>query len=242
MSKLLSEVLKADMAVVPQVIAPAAMAISRFFQMNRERKALAIFQLLSADLQDGDILDIGIVDDSAVAPAASGDLAALVAAADPGVLAFQHVTASALMSVVSIDTTASADGAITINGVVFPYDAAPVVGSGEWDNAAALVIEINTLLPNLFAVAVGAVVTIISLVPGEQTITVTETVTAIIAGDLLSLQAVAILEVDASQLVPGATTIAAVVDNPVANTGTITASVALVRGDSRYAPVPQAVA
>ena len=242
MSKLLQETLKADMAIIPQAIAPAAQAISRFFHLRRERKALAIVQIMSADLQDTDVLDIGIVDESAVAPAASGDLAALVAAADPGVLAFQHVTASVLATVVTIDTTASADGAITINGVVFPYDAAPVVGSGEWDNAAALVIEINTLLPTLHATAAGAVVTIVSTDPGDQTITVTETVTQITVGDLLTTQAIAILEVDASQLVPGATTIAVVVDNPVANTGTITASVALIRGDGRYNPVPQAVA
>jgi len=242
MSKLLQEILKTDMAIIPQAIGPAAQAISLFYNLHRERKALAVVQIMSPDLQDGDVLDIGIVDDSVVAPAASGDLAALVAAADPGVLAFQHVAASVGATVVTIDTTASADGAITINGVVFPYDAAPVPGTGEWDDAAALVIEINTLLPMLHAVAAGAVVTIISTDPGDQTITVTETVTQITAPDLLTTQAIAILEVDASQLVPGATTIAVVVDNPVANTGTITTSVALLRGNARYEPVPQAVA
>jgi hypothetical protein len=165
-----------------------------------------------------------------------------VAAADPGVLQFQHVTASLQVTVVTIDVAAAADGAITINGVVFPYDAAPTPGTGEWDDAAALAIEINTLLPNLLATDLGTVVTIISADAGAQTITVTETVTAVTAGDLLTLQAVAILEVDASALVPGATTIAVVVDNPVANTGTVTASVALVRGEHHYAPVAQAVA
>lgn len=242
MGKLLGEILKVDNIVVPQALAPAAQGVSRPYPVGRERKALFVLSLVSADLQDGDILDFGIVDDSIVAPAASAALAALVAAGSPAVMAFQNVTASVQVSVLSIETAASADGAITINGVVFTYDAAPVVGTGEWDDAAALVIEINTLLPTLLAAAVGTVVTIQSLVAGEQTITVTNTVTQITAVDVLTLEAVAYLEVDMAALTPGAANLVAVIDNVVANTGTVTASMALVRGNARYAPVPQAVA
>jgi hypothetical protein len=242
MGKLLGEILKIDQAVVPQALAPAAQAVSRPFPLARERKALFAINIVSANLQDGDVLDVGIVDDSIVAPAASGALAALVAAGSPAVMAFQNITASVRASVVSIETVGSADGAITINGVVFTWAGAGVPGTGVWNTAAQLATEINTLLPNLLAAAAGTVVTVQSLIAGEQTITVTETVTAIVAADLLTLEAVAYLEVDASQLTPGAGNVLAVVDNPVANAGTVNASVALVRGNARYAPVPQAVA
>ena len=242
MGKLLGEILKVDNIVVSQALAPAAQAVSRPYPVGRERKALFVLSVVAATIIDGDILEFGIVDDSIVAPAASGDLAALVAAGSPAVMAFQEVTASVRVSVLSIETTLSADGAITINGVVFPYDAAPTPGTGEWDDAAALVIEINTLLPNLFAaVLAGTVVTIISAIAGEQTITMTCTVAAILPADILTLEAVAYLEVDMSALTPGAANLVAVVDNP-ASTGTATVSVALVRGNARYVPVPQAVA
>lgn len=239
--KLLGEILKIDQAIEPQDLAAAAMAISRFFPLGRERKVLVAILLVSANLDNGDVLDIGIVDDSVVAPAASGDLAALVAAGDVGVLAYDQITPSVRASVLSVDVAAAADGALTINGVVFPYDAAPVAGTGEWSTAAQLAVEINTLLPDLVAADAGTVVTIQSAVPGEQTITLTSTVTAVIDADIVTIQAVAYLEVDASQLVPGATTVAVVIDN-TGTTGTITASAALVRGDARYTPVPQAVA
>jgi len=240
MGKLLGEILKIDQAIEPQALAPAAMAISRFFPLGRERKALVAVHFVSADLDNADVFDIGIVDDSCVAPAATTELAALVAAEDPGVLAYQQVEASVQASVLSVDVAAAVDGALTINGVVFPYDGAPTPGTGEWDDANALAIEINTLLPDLVAAEVGTVVTIESAVPGEETITLTSTVTAVIDADIVTLQGVAYLEVDASALVPGATTIAAVIDN-VGTTGTITAAAALVRGNARYAPVPQAV-
>jgi len=239
--KLLGEILKIDQAIEPQALAAAAMAISRFFPVARERKALVAIQFVSANLDNADVLDIGIVDDSAVAPAATGDLAALVAAADPGVLAYHQITPSVQASVLSVDVAAAADGALTINGVVFPYDGAPTPGTGEWDDANALAIEINTLLPDLVAAEVGTVVTIQSAVAGEQTITLTNTVSAVTDPDIVTLQAVAYLEVDATALVPGATTIAVVIDN-TGTTGTITASATLVRSNARYAPVPQAVA
>jgi len=244
MGKLLGEILKVDNAVVPTAaLAPAAQAVSRPYPVGRERKALFILSLFSGTFQDTDILDFGIVDDSIVAPAASGALAALVAADSPAVRAFQNVTASVQASVLSIETAASANGAITINGVVFTWAGAGVPGTGVWNTAAQLATEINTLLPRLFAaVLAGTVVTIISLVAGEETITVTSTVTAIIAGDLLTLEAVAYLEVDMGDLIPGAANLVAVIDNPVANTGLVDVSVALVRGNARYAPVPQAVA
>jgi len=242
MGKLLGEILKINQAIVPQALAPAAMAISRFFPVARERKTLVAVQFVSTDLNHADVFDIGIVDDSAVAPALTTELAALVAAADPGVMAYHQVMASVQASVLSVDVTGAADGAITINGVVFTWIAAvPVPADGTWVDAADLVLAIAALLPDLVATAAGEVVTIISAIPGEQTITLTSTVTLVIDADIVTLEGVTYLEVDASQLVPGATTIAVVIDN-VGTTGTITASATLVRGNARYVPVPQAVA
>jgi len=241
--KLLGEILKVDNIVVPQALAPGAQGVSRPYPVGRERKALFVLSLVATTLIDGDILDFGIVDDSIVAPAASGALAALVAAGSPAVMAFQNVTASVQASVLSIETAASADGAITINGVVFTWAGVGVPGTGVWNTAAELAAEINTLLPTLFAaVLAGTVVTIISAIAGEQTITVTCTVTAIIPADILTLEAVAYLEVDMSALTPGAANLVAVIDNIAANTGTATVSIALLRGNARYVPVPQAVA
>ena len=241
--KLLGEILKVDNVVAPQALAPAAQGVSRPYPVGRERKMLFLLSLLSADFQDTDVLDFGIVDDSIVAPAASGALAALVAADSPAVMAFQNVTASVRASVMSVTMTGAGDGGITINGVVFPWIAAlPVPADGTWTTAADLVLAINLLLPNLLAAAAGDVVTIESLVAGEQTITLTEDVTAIAVGAVLTLEAVAYLEVDMGALTPGAGNLVAVIDNVAGNTGTVTASVALLRGNARYVPVPQAVA
>ena len=241
MAKLLGEALKIDSVIPGTILAPAAQAISAFYPLGRERKALFAIDYLGTTFDELDVLDVGIVDDSCVAPAASGALAALVAAADPGVLAFQTMTAGVDATEMEITLTGTNDGILTINGVAFPYDAAPAAGTGEWDVAANLVIEIATLLPEITAVAALEVITLTSTIPGETTITVTETCTAIIAADTLTFRQVAYLEVDADELVPGATTIAVVIDNPVANTGTLTASATLVRGNGRYEPVPQAV-
>ena len=241
MNKLLGEALKIDQAIPPTILAPAAQAISAFFPLGRERKALFAIDYLGTTFDLADALLVGIVDDSCVAPAASGALAVLIAAADPGVLASQTMTAGVAATIMEITLTGANDGILTLNGVAFPWDAAPVVGSGEWLNAAGLVIEIATLLPELTATAAAEVITLTSTVPGEHTITAVSTITAVIAGDLLTFRQVAYLEVDASELVPGATTIAVVIDNPVANTGTLTASATLIRGNARYEPVPQAV-
>lgn len=241
MNKLLGEALKINVAIPGTILAPGAQAISPFFPLGRERKALFAIDYLGTTFEETDILEVGIVDDSCVAPAASAALAALIAAADPGVLAAQTMTAGVAVTEIEMTLTGAADGILTINGVAFPWNAGPVPGTGEWDNAAALVIEIATLLPEVTATAAAEVVTLVSTIPGEVVITVVSTVTAAADADLLTFRQVAYLEVDADELVPGATTIAVVIDNVAANTGTLTASATLIRGNARYEPVPQAV-
>ncbi len=238
MNRLLSEELKFDMAIIPQALAPNAMTISGEFPMASMRKALFQILITSADLQNGDVLDIGVVGDDVVAPAVSGNLATLALAENT--LLYENLAASARATAMSVDVTGAADGAITINGVEFAYAAVPATDL-EWDDAAALAAAINAAGLGLTAVAgAGDVVTIQSAIPGDKTITLTETVTAIADAAILTLQAVAYLEVDATRM-GDAESLLVVVDNPVANTGTITAAVSCVRLPD-YKPAAQAVA
>ena len=240
MAKLLSEVLKVDQAIVGGAVAPGAIAVSRLIPMDMHRKALVAFGLTSANMDGGDVIDIGIVDDTVVTPAATAALAALNVAGNT--VAFEQITASIRVSSMSIELAAAGDGAVTINGTVFPYDAAPVLGSGEWDTAAALVIEIGTSGLGITAIAAGTVVTLTPTIPGSVDISVVSTVTAVIDADMLTLEAIAYLEVDASQFAPGATGFYVVLDNVVANTGTVAIGAILLRGEPRNAPVTQNVA
>lgn len=238
MNRLIGEEFKFGMAVAPATAAPGAIAVSRAFPMSGMRKALFQIVLSSTDMQAGDVLDIGVVGDDVNAPAATGDLAALNATNDA--LIYENITANTRATRVSVETAASADGAITINGVEFPYDATPAAGTREWDDAAALAAAINAADMGLTAVATGTVVTISSTIPDGKTITLTETVTAIIAGDVLTLEAVALLEVDASRM-GDAERLVVVVDNLGANTGTVTAAVSCIRLPD-FKPAVQAVA
>ena len=242
MDRLLSEMIKVDIAIEPQEIAGTGqMAISREFDMSVYRKALCAFLFSSSTLQAGDKIDIGVVDNSATAPSASGDLAALYLSDADNLMAFQHVTASKNVTAMTIDTTGAADGAITLNDLVFPYAAAPAVGTNEWNNDAALTAAINAAGIGITAAAPGAnIVTLVSENPGEVTITFDGTVTAIVAADIVTTQAVAYIEVDVSDL--EGTALRTVVDNPATNTGAVDVSCAILRGYPRYAPVPQAVA
>ncbi len=238
---LLGEVLKTDMALTSVSRAPGAFATSGIYPMNEQRKALAVVHLVSANMQAGDAIDIGIVDDMIAAPAASGALAALDAAASPSLIVFDHITAGVHVQALSIEFAAAADGAVVVNGVTFPYDAAPATAF-EWTTAAQFAAAVTAAGLGLTAVAVGTVVTIRSTIPGDRDITVTETVTAIVAADVLTLEAVAYMEVDADELVNGSTGIRVVADNLAANTGTAILGAVLLRGDPRYAPVTQRVA
>lgn len=237
--KLLSEVLKVDLAIPAQALAPAAQAVSDLFPMRLHRKLLAVVHLVAATLEDGDILDIGLVDDTQVVPAASGALAVLEAAGLA--VAFEHITASTHVASLWIETVGSADGAIVINGTTFAFVNPPVLAT-DWNSAATLAAAITAAGLGLTATDAGTEVTIVVDEPGATDITMTETVTNIIAADILTLEAVAYLEVDASALPVGATGVWIVVDNPVANTGTATLGAVVLRGEPRYAPVDQTVA
>lgn len=243
MGKLLSEVLKVDQAIVNQAVAPAAIAVSGLIPMGMHRKALVAFYLDSATVDGGDVIDIGIVDDTVVTPAASAALAVLAAAG--GTLAFEQITASAHVRAISIEFAAAGDGAVVVNGTTFTYAAVPATAF-EWSTAAEFIIAVNAAGLGITATSGGGTVVILRSTilagPGSVDITVTETVTAIIAADMVTLEAVAYLEVDASQCAPGATGIFVVIDNVAANTGTFNVVAAVLLGEPRDAPVIQSVA
>jgi len=237
MNKRLSEVLDVDMGIAPVSTAHSNIAISRMVPLGPgERKVMFPVTVISADLNNAQVIDIGIVDDTVAAIAATGDLATSEAAGDN--LVYSRLTAIAGLGVdsMSVDVTAAADGVITINGTVFPYDAAPATDL-EWSNAATLVTAINGSGLGLTASAAGEVVTIISTVAGDQVIRFTTTVAAVAATDILILQFKAVMEVDASQmdLENGAAGVFGVVDF-IAGAGTIVVSAPAVRGAARYTP------
>lgn len=241
MNKLLSEILKVNIGIVPAAVAHGNIAVSRLFPLGRkQRKALFAVTISSANLNNAQRIDLGIVDDTVVLPAATTNLAARYAAGDT--LAYEDINPPATRcTAMSVDLAGvPADGAITINGTVFPFAAVPATAL-EWSNRATLITAINAAGLGLTAAAgAAAVMTIISTIAGEKTITFTETVTAIAATDIIVTQIVAYMEVDASQLNPGATGVYGVVDYR-AGAGAIVVSGALIRGHGRYTP-EQAVA
>ena len=242
MNKLLSEILKVNTGIAPASVAHGNIAVSRLFPLgDKQRKALFAVTISSANLNNAQRIDMGIVDDTVALPAVTTNLATRYAAGDT--LAYEDINppAATRCTAMSVDLAGvPADGAITINGTVFPYAAVPATAL-EWSNRATLITAINAAGLGLTAAAgAGVVVTIISTIAGDKTITFTETVTAIAATDIIITQMVAYMEVDASQLNAGATGVYGVVDYR-AGAGAIVVSGALIRGHGRYTP-EQAVA
>lgn len=132
---------------------------------------------------------------------------------------------------------------VTINGVEFEaVNGATVLANNQYDmrgndtaDAGELVSVINNALPDLVATNAGAVVTVQSRVPGATTVTVdgiTDTATLIPA----TVEAVAYIEVDASQLSNGYDRVVArALTGAVAAASTL--SVVAILGDGRYLPV-----
>jgi len=241
MNKRLSEALKVDMGIAPVSRAHNGRVISRLIPLGPgQRKVMFPITVISADLNNAQVIDIGIVDDvvGAGAVAATGNLATVAAAGNALVYRRLGAGIAALgVSSMSVDLTASADGAVTINGTVFPYAAVPAAGTNEWNNAAALVLAVNASGLGLTASAAGEVVTLISAVAGNREIRFTTTVAAVATTDILILQFTAVMEVDASQmdLENGATGVFAVVDF-INGAGTIVVAAPAIRGASRYTP------
>ena len=243
MNKEVREHIKLDACFLGNALAAAtAIAVSPTIPLGRkERKACFAVVVSSANLNNDANFDFGIVDDSIAAIAATTNLATANAAGDT--LAYQRTGVGGLVAdcnSMAVDVTAAADGAITINGTVFPYAAVPATAL-EWSTDAELVAAINGAGLGLTATAEGAnVVGIASTIPGETTITFAETVTAVIATDIIIRAFSVLMEVDASAMAAGATGIIAVVDY-LAGTGAATVHGVVAKGNVRYTP-EQAVA
>lgn len=238
MNQRLSEALNVDMGIAPVSTDHSNIAISRMVPLGPgEGKVMFPVTVISADLNNAQVIDIGIVDDTIAAIAATGSLAT-ADAADQTIVYRRLGAGIAALGVdsMSVDVTAAANGVITINGTVFPFAAIPATDL-EWSNAATLVTAINGSGLGLTASAAGAVVTITSTVAGDQVIRFTTTVAAVAAADILILQFKAVMEVDASQmdLENGATGVFGVVDF-TAGAGTVVVSAPAIRGAARYTP------
>lgn len=244
MNKEVREQVKLDAAFLGDALAAAtAIAVSPLYLLGTfHRKACFAITVASANLRDDVNMDFGLVDDTVVAPAATTNLATLEAAGDT--LKYERIGVGGLCNgcnSMQINAAGAADGAITLNGTVFPYAAVPATDL-EWSDAATLIAAINGAGLGILAASGGAaLVNLTSLVSGDVTITYSDTVTAIGAGDVLVFSYSVIMEVDASELNPGATGVRAVVDY-LAGTGAGTVHGVCVKGANRYSPPNQAVA
>ncbi len=241
MNKRLSEVLNVDMGIAPISRAHSNIAVSGEIPLGPDqRKVMFPVTVISADLNNAQVIDIGIVDDTVVTPAATGNLATREAAGET--LVYRRLGAGiAALGVVSmnVDVDGAADGVVTINGVNFPWNVAPTAGTNEWDDGTALIAAINAADLGITAAAGAGVdgVALTSTVIGGVEIRYSDTVTAVAATDILIYQFKAVMEVDASQMdiENGATGVYGVVDF-TAGAGTIVVSAPAVRGASRYTP------
>jgi len=243
MNKRLSESVKVDVGLIARAFATTNFAIGEEFVMDLYRKALFVFSVGSAAMRFDDELDIGVVDNSVAAPAATTQLATLAAlapAARTNLMGYLQVIGGQGATRLGVEfTNGPNDEWISLNGTVFEYDATPDTAAGEWNSDATFVAAVNLAGIGLTAELVGTEAIIRPTVIGERTITLTHNVTLLRDQDILTYEAIAYIEVDASQMAQGATALQAIVDNTSARTHDC--AVTLIRGNGRYAPV-QAVA
>ena len=238
MNKLLREQIKVNGTHDGDALGAATAILNTDVQPlgGEQRKAMFAFTIASADLDNTCNFDFGVIDDTVVEPALTTELADLNAAGNT--IRYTNIGVGGLVNgchSMSVETVGSADGAITINGEVFPYDAAPAAGTNEWDDEDALVAAINASGLGLTATDVGTVVTIVSTIAGAENIVYSDTVTAIDPGDVIILAYSVIMEIDASEMADGATGVLACIDY-LAGTGAATVHGLVIKGDCRYEP------
>lgn len=232
MAKLLSEINKVDIAIVPASINGAS--TGTYYNMGLRNKALFVWEvgaMAAAVTSIGQVMQ---------AQDAAGTGAKVVTNNAATITANTRVAAATLtMAAVQV-----AD-AVTINGLTFTAAAAAdlanrVFAPGADNNAcaASLAAAINHAtagVPGVTASAAQAVVTLTSTEPGEVTITITDAAATITPA---TLRAIGYVECDTAFLDEGFNYVALRVTNSAAAlTGAI-----LVRGENRYSPLTNQVA
>lgn len=236
MNKLLSEILKVDVGLSPQEIAATDDTDSNYFSMQNYRQALFVVKGTFATtdgLLEGEEVELTVDE-----------------ATDTAGTAAQHLIEDIIVegavnaTVVEVNLTAvnANDDEVTVNGVTFVRAAAgfdATLRPLNWENAADLVLAVNNHFDDIVASAAVNIVTFRAVNPGETVITVEEDINN--AGSYVgTLEFIAYVNVDASELSAGFTSIAINVENgSAANDGDF--DVTVIRGNGRYVP-EQAVA
>ncbi len=233
MAKLLSEINKVDIAVVPASINGAS--TGTYYNMGLRNKALFVWEvgtMAAAATSIGQVMQ---------AKDAAGTGGKVVTNNAATITANTKVAAATL----TVDTVV-ATNKVTVNELVFEAAAAAdlakrkfAVGAADADCATSLAAAINHAtagVPGVTAAANAAVVTLTVDEPGETTITITDATAVRIVP--ATLRAIGYVECDASFLDDGFTHVALRVTNSAA---TLTGAV-LVRGENRYSPTTNQVA
>jgi hypothetical protein len=233
MAKLLSEINKVDIAIVPASINGAS--TGAYYNLGLRNKALFVWEtgaMAAAATSIGQVMQ---------AKDAAGTDAEVVTNNAATITANTKVAAATL----TVDTVV-ATNKVTINGLTFEAAAAAdlanrnfAVGVDNAGCAASLAAAINHAtagVPGVTASAAQAVVTLTSTEPGEVTITITDATAVRIVP--ATLRAIGYVECDTAFLKDGFNYVALRITNSAAaQTGAV-----LVRGENRYSPLTNQVA
>ena len=233
MAKLLSEINKVDIAIVPASINGAS--TGTYYNMGLRNKALFVWEvgaMAAAVTSTGQVMQ---------AKDAAGTDAEVVTNNAATITANTKVAAATL----TVDTVV-ATNKVTVNGLTFEAAAVAdlanrkfAVGADDAGSATSLAAAINHAtagVPGVTASADQAVVTLTSTEPGEVTITITDATAARIVP--ATVRAIGYIECDTAYLKDGFNYVALRVTNSAAaQSGAI-----LVRGENRYSPLTNQVA
>ena len=233
MAKLLSEINKVDIAIVPASIDGAS--TGTYYNMGLRNKALFVWEvgtMAAAVTSTGQVMQ---------AQDAAGTGGKVVTNNAATITANTKVAAATL----TVDTVV-ATNKVTINGLTFEAAAAAdlanrkfAVGAADADCATSLAAAINHAtagVPGVTASAAQAVVTLTVDEPGEMTITITDATAVRIVP--ATLRAIGYVECDTAFLDEGFNYVALRITNSAA---ALTGAV-LVRGENRYSPLTNQVA
>lgn len=242
MNRRLSEIVKINTPLPPFNLVPATPASSRGYLMTEFRKALFCARFRNIASTDNDIV-FSVMEASDIAGATARNIGNALAAVD--ITLRPHTEANSITLTMN---TPLVNDEMTINGLVFTAAAAANFPNRVYDQsgnvaaqAASLVGCINANFADLVATTDGiSAVTIRSLEPGDITVTV-EGITAEASVIPVTDEIVGYIEIDASAMSNGFPRLVARV-TPGAIAAAITGDVTLIRGNSRYNPVPQQAA
>ena len=233
MAKLLSEINKVDIAIVPASI--NNVSTGPYYNLGLRNKALFVWETGAMAAGVTSVAQVMQAQDAA------GTGAKPVTNNAATITANTKVAAATL----TVDTVV-ATNKVTVNGLVFEAAANAdlakrkfAVGAADADCATSLAAAINHAtagVPGVTASANAAVVTLTVDEPGEMTITITDATAVRIVP--ATLRAIGYVECDTAFLDEGFNYVALRITNSAAAlTGAI-----LVRGENRYSPLTNQVA